>query len=103
PGALAQVAALAGLLPRLAAVARAEDTAFFRLDDRVDVLRIRRRDAHADDAERAFRQAFTLRDVFPCVAAVRRLPERRAVAAALEAVGRAPHAPCRGVEDARIG
>src|SRR5207247_8745119 len=51
PGALAEVAAVAGLGPRLAAAARAEHAAFVRLDDGVDVLRSRGGNAHADAAE----------------------------------------------------
>src|SRR5206468_2529057 len=103
PGALAQIGGVARLRPRIAAVARTKHAALFRLDDRVDVLRIRRTNADADDAERPLRHALVARQLFPRVAAVGRLPQRRPFAAAVEKVRAAPEAPRRRVEDARIG
>src|SRR6185295_6189948 len=102
PGALAERARAVARLPRLAAVARAEDAAVLGLDDRVDVLGIALRHRDADDAERPLRQAGVLRQLRPGVAAVGALPQAGAGAAALEAVRRALHPPERGVEDARI-
>src|SRR6185436_12209380 len=84
PGALAEIAALVGLLPGVAAVARAEDAALIGLDDGVDVVRIARRDGDAADAERPLRHPLVARDFLPAVAAVGRLPDAGAVAAALE-------------------
>src|SRR5262249_53575411 len=102
PGALAEVAVLAGLGPGLAAVVGAEHAAVLGLDDGPDPLRIDRRDGHADDADRALRQRLVAGDLGPGVAAVGALPQPRPRATALQAVGRALHPPGGGVEHARV-
>ena len=102
PGALAQLAVVAGLGPGLAAVARAEEAPLLGLDDGVEVLRVGGGDGDAVDADRPLGEPGVAGQLAPVVAAVGRLPDPRAGAAALQAVGGAPEAPHRGVEDARV-
>src|SRR6185369_12312896 len=102
PGALAQVAALAHLLPGIAAVVRAEDPAVLGLGDGVEVLRVGGGDGDADDPQGPLGHAGLPRQLVPGVAAVGRLPEGGARAAAVEAPGGAPEAPGRGVDDPRV-
>src|SRR6185436_6699343 len=103
PGALAQRPVLVGAGPGRAAVLRAEHAALLGLDDGVEVVGVARRDVDADDAESALGQAGLVRQLGPGVAAVGALPQPRARAATLQAVRGTPHAPERGIEDARIG
>src|SRR5260221_4699180 len=102
PGPAARLALLAQLLPRLAAVVRAEDGAILGVDDGPHTVRARRRDHHADLAEGALGQPLVARDVRPGVAAVGRLPEAGALAAADELMGLAHGFPEGGVGDARV-
>jgi hypothetical protein len=103
PGALAQLPVLVGLLPGLAAIARAEDAAVLGLDVGVDVLRVARRDRDSHNPHRALGQAGVPGQLGPGVAAVGALPQAGAGAATLQTVGGAAHAPGAGVEDARVG
>src|SRR5262249_7872606 len=75
PGALAEVALAARLLPGLAAVLRAEDATVLGLDQGVEVLGIGGGNRDADDPERPLGHARLARQLVPGVAAVGRLPE----------------------------
>src|SRR5262249_48259466 len=83
-------------------VVGAEHPAVRSLDDRPDAAGVGRRHRHADDAHGAGGEPFGPRDLLPGVAAVGALPQPRALAAALQAVGGPPHLPGAGVEHARV-
>ncbi len=102
PGAAAQLVVVGEALPALAEVVRAEERAVLRLDQRPDAAGARGGGGDAELAEPARRQPLDPRDLGPAVAAVSRLPEAGALAAALEAVGRALRLPEGGVEDVRV-
>ena len=85
--------------PALAGIIGAIQAAALGLDDGVDAVGIRRRDADADLAHQR-RQPF--REARPRVTAVHRLPDTAAIAAAAHHPRRALMIPERGVEDARI-
>src|SRR4029453_16543535 len=87
PGALAQVALVVRLRPRLAGIVRTKDTTVFSLDDCPQAIRIRRRDGDAHDANHSFRKPGVSGDFRPGVAAVRRFENSTARAAALECPG----------------
>src|SRR4029077_7646517 len=103
PGALAELAVVAGLGPGLPRVARAEEPPLRRLDDGVEVVRIGGGDGDAVDADRPLGESGVAGQLAPVVAAVGGLPDPGAGAAALQAVGGAAEIPHRGVEDARVG
>ena len=85
------------LAPRLAGVVRSIGAAFLLvLDARVDDVRVRAVDVHADAAERAGRHA--LRQLGPGPAGIARLPHRAAQAAAVEAPRGAAALISRGIE-----
>src|SRR5262249_35059634 len=101
-GALPQVTVLVDLCPGRARIVGAEHPAVRGLDNRPDAVGVGRRHRHADDAHGAGRETFGPGDLLPGVAAVGALPQPRALAAALQAVGRPPHLPGAGVEHARV-
>ena len=60
PGPLPEAAVVVDLRPIVAAIFRAKDAAFFRLDDRVNAIRIRAGNSHADAAKNSLRQTVAL-------------------------------------------
>ena len=102
PRALPQIPVGRDEPPCLAGVVGAEQAAVLVFDEGVDAVRVGGRNRHGADAPGPARQAVAVRDVGPGVAAVGRAPDRRALPARREAVGRPADAPHRGVEDARV-
>src|SRR5207247_6709240 len=100
--ALTDIAARVHQLPRRARICGGEEAPVLGLDQRVHTVRVGARDGDADLADHALRQARVARDLAPGVAAVGRLEQAAAGAAArhliLDAI-RLPH--CRE-QDVRI-
>ncbi len=93
PSALAPLAATVREDPRCSGVVAAEDAAIEGFDDRIQSLRICRRDGEPDLADDALRQACISREVGPGLTAVRGFVKAAAGAAGVERVRRSPGFP----------
>src|SRR6185437_4474503 len=102
-GALAEPALVVDKGPGGAGVVGAEQAAVLVLDEREDAIRIDGRDRDADLAVDARRQTFGVGDFGPGLAAVGRLVQSAARAAARHSPFVAIGLPERGVHDIRIG
>src|SRR5207302_3056724 len=89
-------------LPRRAGVVAEEEAAVFGFDLRVEAARVGARDGEADLAENPFRQPGVARDLGPVVAAVARLEDAAAGAAARHLPRVAVRLPQRRVDDLRV-
>src|SRR5262249_56821042 len=89
-------------LPRRARIVGAEEPAVLVLDERVDAVRVRPRNADGDLADEALRHAGVARDLAPRLAAVDRFEEAAARSAARHLIFDAIRLPQRGEHHAWI-
>ncbi len=100
--ALTKPAVVVHPLPRRARIIRQEHTAFCGFDDRVDPVRIRRRNRDTDLPPQCRWQARVLRQLRPCLAAIGGLEQAAARPSARQRVRRSENLPEAGVEHVRI-
>ena len=93
PGALAQIIVLVDAHPGVAAIVGSKHAALFGLDQGVDALRIRRRNADPNAADDALRHAGGACQILPRLTAIRRFQQAAAGPAALQGVWRAINLP----------
>ncbi len=94
-GSVTDIVVRARLTPREAAVLRLVEGVLLGLDQRVDDVRIRRRDGQAHAAQVAFGQPVLRRQLLPAAAAVHGQVQTRARTARTEEPGPAPVVPHR--------